>query len=130
MLIKWIMINEFLQAQIDEINAIRIQEEVEGEWRRKEKEEASKRLETHKILQREREEQISNKRIMHAIEIERDRREFERIVRVQQAAFCREKKELEEKQQKALIHRNEILKQVYAYLYRTMCVSRKDLTMK
>lgn len=49
---------------------------------------------------------------MQAIEIERERREFERIVRVQRAAFCREKKELEQKQQQALIHRSEILKQV------------------
>lgn len=100
------------QAQIDEINAARVQEEVEREWRQKEKEEALKRLEDQRILQREREEQINNKRIMQAIEIERDRREFERIVRVQRAAFCREKKELEQKQQQALIHRSEILKQV------------------
>ncbi|XP_012536175.2 cilia- and flagella-associated protein 45 isoform X2 [Monomorium pharaonis] len=101
-----------LQMQIDEINAARVQEEVEREWRRKEKKEALKKLEAQRILQREREEQINNKRIMQAIEIERERREFERIVRVQKAAFCREKKELEEKQQQASIHRKEILKQV------------------
>ncbi|KYQ57321.1 Coiled-coil domain-containing protein 19, mitochondrial [Trachymyrmex zeteki] len=101
-----------LQAQIDEINAARVQEEVEREWRQKEKEEALKKLEAQKILQKQREEQINNKRIMQAIEIERERQEFERIVRVQKAAFCREKKELEQKQQQALIHRSEILKQV------------------
>ncbi|XP_018051641.1 PREDICTED: cilia- and flagella-associated protein 45 [Atta colombica] len=101
-----------LQAQIDEINAARVQEEVEREWRRKEKEEALKKLKAQRILQKEREKQINNKRIMQAIEIERERREFERIVRVQQAAFYKEKKELEQKQQQALIHRNEILKQV------------------
>lgn len=101
-----------MQAQIDEINAARVQEEVEREWRRKEKEEALKKLEAQRILQKEREEQVNNKRIMQAIEIERERREFEKIVRVQQAAFCREKKELEQKQQQALIHRSEILKQV------------------
>ncbi|XP_077274732.1 cilia- and flagella-associated protein 45 [Temnothorax americanus] len=101
-----------LQAQIDEINAARVQEEVEREWRRKEKEEALNKLEAQKILQRQREEQINNKRIMQAIEIERERREFERIARVQKAAFCREKKELGQKQQQAQIHRSEILKQV------------------
>lgn len=100
------------QAQIDEINAARVQEEVEREWRQKEKEEALKRLEAQRILQREREEQINNKRVMQAIEIERNRREFEKIVRMQRAAFCREKKELEQKQQQTLIHRSEILKQV------------------
>lgn len=98
--------------QIDEINAARVQEEVEREWREKEKKEALKKLEAQKILQREREEQINNKRIMQAIEIERERREFEKIIRVQQTAFCKEKKELEQKQQQALIHRSEILKQV------------------
>ncbi|XP_018342379.1 PREDICTED: cilia- and flagella-associated protein 45-like [Trachymyrmex septentrionalis] len=101
-----------LQAQIDEINAARVQEEVEREWRRKEKEEALKKLEALRILQKEREVQVNNKRIMQAIEIERERREFERIVRVQQASFSKEKKELEQKQQQALIHRSEILKQV------------------
>ena len=101
-----------MQAQIDEINAARVQEEVEREWRRKEKEEALKKLEALRILQKEREVQVNNKRIMQAIEIERERREFERIVRVQQASFSKEKKELEQKQQQALIHRSEILKQV------------------
>lgn len=105
------------QAQIDEINAARVQEEVEREWRQREKEEALKKLEVQRILQRNREEQINNKRVMQAIEIERDRREFEKIVRVQRAAFCKEKKELEQKQQQILIHRNEILKQV-----RTNCL--------
>lgn len=113
------MIN--LQAQIDEINAARVQEEVEREWRRKEKEEALKKLETQKILQKGREEQINNKRIMQAIEIERERREFERIARVQKTAFCREKKELEQKQQQALIHRSEILKQVCIICFCTSC---------
>lgn len=71
-----------------------------------------KKLEAQKILQREREEQKNNKRIMQAIEIERERREFEKMIRVQQEAFCKEKKDLEQKQQQALIHRSEILKQV------------------
>lgn len=106
-----------MQAQIDEINAARIQEEVEREWRQREKEEALRRLETQRLLQKEREEQINNKRMMQAIEIERDRREFERIVHVQRKAFCREKKELEQKQQQALIHRGEILKQVRDRLF-------------
>ena len=53
---------------------------------------------------------------MQAIELDRERREFENIVRVQKEAFCREQKELEMKQRKALIHRSEILKQVRLFL--------------
>ncbi|KAK2577371.1 hypothetical protein KPH14_003487 [Odynerus spinipes] len=101
-----------LQAQIDTINADRVQEEVEREWRRKEKEEALKKIETINHLRKEREEQIQSKRLMQAIEIERDKREFERILHVQKAAFCRDQKHREKKQQAALVHRSEILKQV------------------
>ncbi|XP_053994148.1 cilia- and flagella-associated protein 45-like isoform X2 [Hylaeus volcanicus] len=101
-----------IQSRIDELNAARIQEEVEREWRRKEKEEAMKRAEAQQSLIDERERQINNKRVMQAIELERERREFEKIVRVQKEAFCRDQKELERKQRLALIHRSEILKQV------------------
>ncbi|XP_033359201.1 cilia- and flagella-associated protein 45-like isoform X2 [Bombus vosnesenskii] len=100
------------QERIDELNAARIQEEVERQWRQKEKEEALKKAQAQKLLIKEREKQINNKRIMEAIELERERREFEKIVRVQKEAFCREQKELEKKQRQALIHRSEILKQV------------------
>lgn len=71
-----------------------------------------KRQEVQRILQHEREQQINNKRIMQAIEIERDRREFEKIVRMQQMEFNKEKKELERKQRQASIYCSEILKQV------------------
>ncbi|XP_014607066.1 PREDICTED: cilia- and flagella-associated protein 45 [Polistes canadensis] len=101
-----------LQIQIDAINADRVQEEVEREWRRKEKEEALKKIETIMDLKKGREEQIKNKRSMQAIEIDREKREFERILRVQKEAFCRDKKNREKKHQEALNHRNEILKQV------------------
>lgn len=100
---------------------------MEREWRQKEKEEASRRLEAQRMLQKERLEQINNKRMMQAIEIKRDRREFEKIVRVQQEALCKEKKELEQKQQRASILRSEILKQVCIItLY--LCVKLKNLT--
>ncbi|XP_043518237.1 cilia- and flagella-associated protein 45-like isoform X1 [Frieseomelitta varia] len=101
-----------LQERIDDLSAARIQEEVERQWRQKEKEEALKRAEAQKLLMEERKKQINNKRVMEAIELERERREFEKIVRVQREAFCREQKELEKKQRQALIHRSEILKQV------------------
>lgn len=117
-----------MQTNIDEINAIRVQEEVEREWRRKEKEEALRKLEVKNLLWKEREEQINDKRIMQAIEIERDRRDFERIVREQEAGFYKEKRELEQKQQQALIHRTAILKQVcliHVYTHTHTCIFRK-----
>lgn len=116
------------------MNAARVQEEVEREWRQKEKEEALRKAETQKSLMEDREKQINYKRIMQAIELERERREFEKIVRVQKEAFCREKKELEEKQRQALIHRSEILKQVFLFrnkicLYWLLLIIFKQITL-
>ncbi|XP_017882633.1 cilia- and flagella-associated protein 45-like [Ceratina calcarata] len=109
-----------LQERLDELNAALVHEQVERQWRQKEKEEALKKAEAQKSLMEEREKQINNKRIMEAIELERERREFEKIVHVQKESFCQEQKELEKKQRRALIHRSEILKQVYFYIQNTL----------
>ncbi|XP_066587106.1 cilia- and flagella-associated protein 45-like isoform X2 [Prorops nasuta] len=101
-----------MQAQIDEINAARIQEEVEREWRQREKEEALKKIELQRLLKAQREQQIDNKRIMQAIEIERDKMEFDRILGIQKEAFAKEKEELERKQKKVQAYKVEIKKQV------------------
>lgn len=74
-----------------------------------------KKIETIQDLRKGREEQIKNKRLIQAIEIDREKREFERILCVQKEAFCREKKNREKKQREALIHRSEILKQVHMH---------------
>lgn len=103
----------------------RVREEVEREWRQKEKEAGLKRLMDQKVLQKERLEQINNKRIMQAIEIERDRLEFEKILYEQRAVSCEEKKELERRRQQALILRNEILKQVSILLILICNYTRK-----
>lgn len=85
---------------------------MERQWREKEREEAVKKAEALKHLMEERGKQINGKQLMQALELERERREFEKIVRVQKESFCREQKVLEKKQREALIHRSEILKQV------------------
>ena len=108
----YIFIISHLQAQIDELNASRIQEEVEREWRRREKEEAVRRAETQKRLRNARDQQISNKIHQQAMEIEREKREFEKILAMQKEAICREERERERRRRQALAHRSEILKQV------------------
>ncbi|XP_008216445.1 cilia- and flagella-associated protein 45-like [Nasonia vitripennis] len=101
-----------LQAQIDELNATRIQEEVSREWRRREKAEAMKRLENQRKLRSVRDQQINSKMQMQAMEIEREKKEFDKILALQKEALCREEKEREKKRRQALVHRSEILKQV------------------
>ncbi|XP_048509183.1 cilia- and flagella-associated protein 45-like isoform X2 [Athalia rosae] len=103
---------QHVQATIDELNAARIQEEVEREWRRKEKEEVIRRMEEQRRMKESRDEQINNKRIMQAMEIERDKRDFQRVLIVQKEALCREKKERERRHHEAMLHRSAILKQV------------------
>lgn len=106
-----------IQAQIEELNAARIQEEVEREWRRKEKAEAIHRAETLKALRKARDAQINNKIQLQALEIQREKNEFEKILALQKESLCREEKEREKKHKRALKHRSEILKQVNKFNY-------------
>lgn len=69
-------------------------------------------MESLKQLREAREAQITTKMQMQAMEIEREKREFEKIVQLQKEAFCREEKEREKKRRQAMQHRSEILKQV------------------
>ncbi|XP_014214197.1 cilia- and flagella-associated protein 45-like [Copidosoma floridanum] len=101
-----------VQAQIDELNASRIQEEVEREWRRKEKEEAVKRAEKLKKFREERTRQVNSKMKIQAMEVEREKYEIEKILERQREAQCREQREREKKQKRMLAHRSDILKQV------------------
>jgi flagellar hook-basal body complex protein FliE len=106
-----------LQNQLDDMNAARIQEEVEREWRRREKEKARLDAENQKNLRLARDKQITHKINLQALEIEREKQEFEKILKMQKEAVCREQKEREKKHKQALVHRSEILKQVLVYYY-------------
>ncbi|KAJ8679865.1 hypothetical protein QAD02_015652 [Eretmocerus hayati] len=101
-----------VQAQIDELNASRVTEEVEREWRRREKEEALKKIENLEKLRDSRQKQIERKIQLQAMEMEREKREFEKILALQREALCREEKQREKKKREALKHRSEILRQV------------------
>jgi len=85
------------QAERDALRAKRNQEENEREWRRKEKEEAMKKLLVQEEMQVAREEQIKHKLHFQAIQAQRERQEFERILREQQRDIEKEKAERIEK---------------------------------
>lgn len=59
-----------------------------------------------------REEQLKNKRLLQAIEIERDKREYQRVLELQKVALLQEQEKLKRKQIEAEKHKHEILKQV------------------
>lgn len=65
----------------DALRAKRNQEAADREWRRKEKENAQKKVETEAKLRKSRLEQVAFKEHTLAVQVQRDRDEFERILR-------------------------------------------------
>lgn len=65
----------------DALRAKRNQEATEREWRRKEKEAAQRKAQTEAMLKKSRLEQIAQKEHSLAVQVQRDRNEFERILR-------------------------------------------------
>ncbi|KAH0561468.1 cilia- and flagella-associated protein 45 [Cotesia glomerata] len=100
------------QAQIEELNEIRIKEEVEREWRRREKEAALNKLKIRRQFAQARQDQIKCRKILQAMELERDKREFQKIVAAQKEALAKEQENREKQLRQAQKHRDEILKQV------------------
>lgn len=101
-----------LQSIQDEMNAVRRQEEYEREWRRKEKEALKKKLKMEEDCQLARQQQMRDNRRFQAMEIAREKLEYERNIRVQ--IENQEKERLLElkKQHDAEIYREQILKQI------------------
>ncbi|XP_012863739.2 cilia- and flagella-associated protein 45 [Echinops telfairi] len=100
------------QAEQDALRAKRNQEVADREWRRKEKENAQKKLETEAMLKQSRLEQVAFKEHTLAVQVQRDRDEFEQILRAQRKQIEREKLEEERKATGRLQHANELRRQV------------------
>lgn len=65
----------------DALRAKRNQEVADREWRRKERENVLKKVETEAKLRKSRLEQVAFKEHSLAVQVQRDRDEFERILR-------------------------------------------------
>ncbi|XP_027695906.1 cilia- and flagella-associated protein 45 [Vombatus ursinus] len=100
------------QAEQDALRAKRNQEVAEREWRRKEKENALKKAETEAMLRQSRLDQVAFKEHTLAVQVQRDRDEFERILRAQRQQIEKERMEEEKKAQECLLHANELRRQV------------------
>jgi len=72
------------QAERDALRAKRNQEQTEREWRRKEKGEANKRAAIAEEMRKARQDQIQHKLHFQAIQAQRERQEFERILHEQE----------------------------------------------
>ncbi|XP_004858801.1 cilia- and flagella-associated protein 45 isoform X1 [Heterocephalus glaber] len=100
------------QAEQDALRAKRNQEVVDREWRRKEKENVQKKMETEAKLRKSRLEQVAFKEHALAVQVQRDRDEFERILRAQREQMEKERLEEEKKATGRLQHANELRRQV------------------
>uniref|UniRef100_A0A8B9XF41 Cilia- and flagella-associated protein 45 n=1 Tax=Bos mutus grunniens TaxID=30521 RepID=A0A8B9XF41_BOSMU len=100
------------QAEQDALRAKRNQEVADREWRRKEKENAQKKMETEAKLRKSRLEQVAFKEHTLAVQVQRDRDEFERILRAQREQIEKERLEEEKKATGRLQHANELRRQV------------------
>ncbi|KAM4860528.1 cilia- and flagella-associated protein 45 [Thomomys bottae] len=100
------------QAEQDALRAKRNQEVADREWRRKEKENAQKKMEIEDKLRQIRLEQVAFKKHTLAVQVQRDRDEFDRILRAQREQIEKERLEEEKRATGRLQHANELRRQV------------------
>ncbi|XP_039251391.1 cilia- and flagella-associated protein 45-like [Styela clava] len=100
------------QAEQDALRAKRNQEQAEREWRKKEQEEAMKKSKMEAVMKVARTEQIQSKEHFMAVQAQRERMEFERVLREQQRQLEIEKDEEEIKRDARLNHADEVRKQI------------------
>ncbi|XP_076438329.1 cilia- and flagella-associated protein 45-like isoform X2 [Babylonia areolata] len=100
------------QAERDALRAKRAQEQAERDWRAKEATEARKKAETEAMLEQARHQQMMQKEHYLAVQAQRERQEFERVLRAQKELVEREKREEEEVRKKRLSHADDVRSQI------------------
>ncbi|XP_068894939.1 cilia- and flagella-associated protein 45-like [Tenebrio molitor] len=101
-----------IKAAMDEMNALRIQEEVERQWRNKEMAAAKAKKEQQEMLRVEREKQIDDLRRAAAITLARDEEDFHRVAKVQRQEWEKEMEKKKRKKEEAEQHRKDLLRQI------------------
>ncbi|XP_030753396.1 cilia- and flagella-associated protein 45-like [Sitophilus oryzae] len=101
-----------LQAALDELNALRAQEEKEREWREQEKEVALRKARIAKELEEARAKQVEDIRKTQARALARDEEDFKKVASVQHELHKKELEKLEKKKEAVERHRLELLKQI------------------
>ncbi|XP_070762163.1 cilia- and flagella-associated protein 45 [Enoplosus armatus] len=100
------------KAEQDELHARRNKEIADREWRRKEREMASKTAQEEAMLRAARLEQVHCKEHFLSMEAGREKAEFERVLKVQQEMIIKQKDAEEKQRQKAHRHAEAICHQV------------------
>ncbi|XP_063803078.1 cilia- and flagella-associated protein 45 isoform X1 [Pseudophryne corroboree] len=100
------------RAEQDALRAKRNQEAIERDWRQKEKEEALKQSQVNSMLRKTRLEQVAQKEHFLAVQAQRERAEFDRVLRVQHELAEKQLKEQEERTSKLMKHAAQLRRQV------------------
>lgn len=100
------------QSERDALRAKRAQEQTEREWRTKEAAEVRKKAETEAMLEEARHKQMMQKEHYLAVQAQRERQEFERVLRAQKELVEREKREELEVRKKRLTHADDVRAQI------------------
>lgn len=100
------------QAERDALRAKRAQEQAEREWRKKEAEEAAKKAETEAMLKVARANQMDQKEHFLAVQAQRERAEFERVLRAQKELVEKEKREENDRLVKQHDHADDVRHQI------------------
>ncbi|VEN62981.1 unnamed protein product [Callosobruchus maculatus] len=100
------------QAMMDELNAMRWQEEKEREWREQEKAKAKKRQEALNDLRIARRQQIDDIRKAQAVALARDEEDFKKVATVQKQLHEKDQEKQRKKREEIEKHRKELLKQI------------------
>lgn len=102
------------QADRDALRAKRATEEAEREWRKKEALEAKKKCEMEAMLIESRKQQMQQKEHFLAIQAQKDRADFEKILRAHKEVVEKEKRDAEAIKSRAMQHLKEIRAQMAA----------------
>ncbi|XP_033758480.1 cilia- and flagella-associated protein 45-like isoform X2 [Pecten maximus] len=100
------------QAERDALRAKRAQEQTEREWRKKEAEEMRKKAETECMLIEARAKQMNQKEHFLAVQAQRERVEFERVLHAQKELVEKERREELEATKKRHTHADDVRQQI------------------
>ncbi|KAM7011923.1 cilia- and flagella-associated protein 45-like [Tautogolabrus adspersus] len=89
------------KAEQDEIHAKRTQEIKDREWRRKEKDEAAKKVQDEARKRTAHYEQLHSKERLQAVEVMRQKEEFDRVLKASQYTNSKHKEEEDKQRKKA-----------------------------
>ena len=100
------------QAERDALRAKRAQEQAEREWRKKEAEEVRQKAVTEAMLKAARAQQMDQKEHFLAVQAQRERGDFERVLQAQQELIEKDKHEEDSRRHKRLNYADEVRAQI------------------